>query len=80
MGRIRGRDALVALVIALLAGATAALPPFKPLRGWSIDALAALRWRMFDNRFEPASSPTVVIALDEETYRTPPFAGTPAIT
>ena len=73
MGRIRGRDALVALVIALFAGATAALPPFKPLRGWSIDALTGLRWRIFGNRFEPASSPTVVIALDEETYRTPPF-------
>jgi adenylate cyclase len=73
MGRIRGRDALVGLVIAVLAGATAALPPFKPLRGWSIDALTALRWRIFGNRFEPASSPTVVIALDEETYRTPPF-------
>ncbi len=34
---------------------------------------------MFGDAHETASSPTVVIALDEETYRTPPFKGTPTI-
>ena len=28
---------------------------------------------------DSASSPTVVVALDEETYRTPPFKGTPIV-
>ncbi len=76
---VRGRDALAALAIALLAGTIAVLPPFDLLHGWSIDALTALRWRVFGNRYEPASSPAVVIALDEETYKTPPFQGSPTV-
>jgi adenylate cyclase len=76
---VRGRDALTAVVIAILAGTVAVLPPFDLLHGWSIDALTALRWRVFGNRYEPASSPAVVIALDEESYRTPPFKGSPTV-
>ena len=76
---VRGRDALVALAVALLAGTVAVLPPFELLHGWSIDALTALRWRVFGNRYEPSSSPTVVIGLDEESYRTPPFKGSPTV-
>jgi len=75
----RGRDALVALAVALLAGTVAVLPPFELLHGWSIDALTALRWQVFGNRYEPSSSPTVVIGLDEESYRTPPFKGSPTV-
>src|SRR3974390_1238687 len=75
----RGRDALVALAIALLAGTVAVLPPFELLHGWSIDALTALRWRLFGSKYEPSSSPAVVIALDEESYRTPPFKGSPTV-
>src|SRR6516162_1656249 len=59
----RGRDALVALAVALLAGTVAVLPPFELLHGWSIDALTALRWQVFGNRYEPFLSPTVVIGL-----------------
>jgi len=76
---VRGRDALVALAVALLAGTVAVLPPFELLHGWSIDALTALRWRVFGNKYEPSSSPTVVIGLDEESYRTPPFKGSPTV-
>jgi adenylate cyclase len=76
---VRGRDALAALAIALLAGTLAVLPPFDLLHGWSIDALTALRWRAFGNRYDPASSPAVVIALDEETYKTPPFQDSPTV-
>ena len=50
------------------------------MRGLSIDVLTALRWRVFGNAHAPAASPAVVVALDEETFRTPPFEGTPSVT
>ncbi len=50
------------------------------MRGLSIDLLTALRWRAFGNAHQPAASPAVVVALDEETFRTPPFEGTPSVT
>ena len=40
---VRGRDAIVALAVALVAGTLAVLPPFDLLHGWSIDELTALR-------------------------------------
>jgi adenylate cyclase len=76
----RFRDAVAVLVIALIAGALVFAPPLDRLRGLSIDILTMLRWRLFGSMHSPEQSPTVVVALDEETYRTPPFAGTPAIT
>ena len=68
------------MVIALVAGIAAGSPALGLLHGISIDALTALRWFAFAPARDPAASPAVVIALDEETYRTPPFAGTPGIT
>src|SRR5947207_15982919 len=50
------------------------------VHGLSIDALTALCWRAFGQMRDPRSSPTVVVALDEESYRTSPFAGTPNVT
>jgi len=76
----RRRDALVAVVIAIAAGIAAASPAFGLLHGMSIDALTALRWFAFGPARAPATSPAVVVALDEETYRTPPFIGTPGVT
>jgi class 3 adenylate cyclase/CHASE2 domain-containing sensor protein len=80
METIRRRDALAALAIALLAGILAASPALDPLRGLSLDALTALRWRVIGSRHDPAASPAVVIAFDEDSYRTPPFKGTPSVT
>ncbi len=80
MNAIRRRDLVVVAVIALLAGVLAASPVFERLHGLSLDALTALRWYAIGARHEPAKSPTVVIAFDEESYRTPPFKGTPTIT
>jgi class 3 adenylate cyclase/CHASE2 domain-containing sensor protein len=63
-----------------IASATLAAPPVSSfLRGLSLDVATALRWRVFGDAHQAASSPTVVIALDEETYRTPPFRGTPTV-
>ena len=76
----RLRDAVAVLTIAVVASALILAPPLDRFRGLSIDMLTMLRWRVFGSIHKPEHSPTVVVALDEETYRTPPFAGTPAIT
>jgi hypothetical protein len=56
-------------------------PPhlYSTVCGASIDLLTMLRWRAFGNA-RPESSPTVVVAIDEETFRTPPFEGSPSVT
>ncbi len=74
------RHFLVAVVLAVVAGIGVATPPFDVLRGLSLDVLTGLRWQVFGNAQPPAASPVVVVALDEETYRTPPFQGTPNVT
>jgi adenylate cyclase len=80
MGRVIRRDAVAIILVALICGIVSALPSFKLIHGWSIDALTALRWEAFGTRRDPASAPLVVIALDEETSETPPFQGSPTIT
>jgi adenylate cyclase len=80
MGGPRLRAAFAAFLIALAASLVAASPALDPLRGLSIDILTALRWRIYGNSQPPESSAVVVVALDEETFRTPPFDGTPTVT
>jgi serine phosphatase RsbU (regulator of sigma subunit) len=80
MDPVRLRAAAVAFLVALSAGLLAASPAFDGLRGLSIDVLTALRWHAFGNAQLPTSSPAVVVAFDEETFRTPPFEGTPTVT
>src|ERR1700686_1488558 len=77
LGR-RSSKALALVAIAIVATTLAAAPGFQFLRGLSLDVATAVRWRLFGDIHE--SSPTVVVALDDETYRTPPFKGTPTIT
>jgi len=74
------RHLLVALALALVAGIGVATPLFDGLSGLSLDVLTGLRWRILGNDRLPQDSPVVVVALDEETYRTPPFEGTPSVT
>lgn len=76
----RLRDAVAVLAIAVFSSTLLLAPPLDRFRGLSIDILTMLRWRAFGSMHKPEQSPTVVVALDEQTYRTPPFAGTPAIT
>lgn len=80
MGGVRLRDLIAVLLIALAAGTAAALPALDILRDVSVDVLTALRWQAYGALNDPAQSPTVVVALDEETYRTAPFANTPNVT
>jgi serine phosphatase RsbU (regulator of sigma subunit)/CHASE2 domain-containing sensor protein len=80
MDPVRLRAAAAGVLIALAAGLLAASPALDGLRGFSIDLLTMLRWRAFGDAHLSASSPAVVLALDEETFRTPPFEGSPSVT
>ena len=79
MRRINARHAVFAVAVAVAAALLAASPLCESLRGVSIDVLTALRWQAFGPRHDPTTSPTVVVAIDEETHKTPPFAGTPEV-
>jgi adenylate cyclase len=80
MNRPRRRDILVAAAIGVASAACVVLPDLDALKGWSIDTLTGLRWGVFGAGRPGTASPSVVIALDEETGATPPFAGTPIVT
>ena len=71
---------MVIAAIALVCAAASVSPAARPIRGLSLDILTALRWEMFGRRHDAAASPTVVIAIDEESLRTAPFKGSPMLT
>ena len=77
---VRLRAAAAGALIALAAGLLAASPAFDALRGVSIDVLTLLRTLTFGDPHPASASPTVVVALDEETFRTTPFEGSPSVT
>lgn len=79
MARLRRRDAWAVAMIVIVAALCAASPLLDPLHGLSIDLLTAWRWHAFGQRHAAAESPAVVVAIDEPTYRTPPFEGSPTI-
>ena len=70
------RDLPVPLIAAAIAVLVLFAGPADWLRGPSLDALLLLRSALFEmpRSHEP---PIVIVALDEETYRRPPFRGTP---
>ena len=74
------RDAIAATAIALACAGIAVSPALDRLQGLSLDILTALRFETFGNRHSPAASPTVVVAIDEESYRAAPFRGSPTLT
>jgi class 3 adenylate cyclase/CHASE2 domain-containing sensor protein len=77
MGSAIRRDAIAVIVVAVASGFISLLPPVSFVHGWSIDVLTALRWEVFGPRRDPRTAPAVVIAIDEETYETAPFKGSP---
>ncbi len=66
-----------ALAAVLLGALFVASPLADTLRGVSLDLTFALRHLVFGPRHDAADSPTAIVAFDEETYRTPPFADVP---
>ncbi len=74
---MKPRDYAVALVVPLVVVAALAHPAFDRMQGLSLDVLFWLRNWTAPPHLEPALSPSVVVALDERTYRTEPFEGVP---
>ena len=74
------RDAIAVAAIALICAAISVSPALKSIHGLSIDLLTALRWEVFGKSQDPSASPTVVVAIDEESYRAAPFKGSPTLT
>ena len=71
---------MVVAAIALVCAAASVSPAARPIRGLSLDILTALRWELFGRSHDPAASPAVVVAMDEESLRTAPFKGAPMLT
>ena len=69
---------MAAATIAVLAAVAVMAPPVERLRAASVDLLFLLRNLIVDPAGTTGqASPVVVIAIDEETYRSPPFQDTP---
>lgn len=76
-GSHRRRDWAVAVLVAFAVSVGMSLGPTTRLSGISIDFLFWLRSKVVSVRYDPATSPAVVVAIDEETFHTPPFAEIP---
>lgn len=75
----RARSLFAAALAALLATVAVAGPWSNTLDGLSFDSLVWLRQVTFGPQHERTDSPTVVIAIDEETYRREPFRAVPKV-
>jgi len=71
---------MVVAAIALVCAAASVSPAVRPIRGLSLDILTGLRWEISGGRLDPNASPTVVVAMDEESLRAAPFKGSPMLT
>src|SRR5262245_43520526 len=76
---MRRRDILAASLIACGVSALLTMPALDRLRGLSIDVVFWLRHAAFGQQYPTESSPAAIVALDEESYRTPPFAERPVV-
>ena len=76
-GSHRRRDWVVAILVAVAVSVGLSLGPTTRLSGISVDFLFWLRNKVMPIRHDPAASPAVVIAIDEETFHTAPFADIP---
>ncbi|MDA1356160.1 MAG: adenylate/guanylate cyclase domain-containing protein [Proteobacteria bacterium] len=70
---------LAATAAALVVGGIFAAPALDRVENISLDSLFWLRHAVWGQRHAPQESPSVVIAIDEETYRTAPFRDVPKV-
>jgi class 3 adenylate cyclase/CHASE2 domain-containing sensor protein len=74
------RNHLLALLgVLLLVWGLAQTPLKARLDGLSVDLLLYARHQVYGQARGPEQSAVVVVALDEQTYRTPPFSGLPHV-
>lgn len=73
---MKPRDWAAIVIVSGMVAWLFSLPMFDRLQGLGIDSLFWLREQIVAPP-APSESPTVVIAVDEETYRQPPFKDTP---
>ena len=69
----------VAAGLALAGGAISLAPASAFLQRMGIDVLLALRHAVYGPLFPPTDSDVVVVAIDEQSYRTEPFRNTPKV-
>jgi adenylate cyclase len=73
------RRLLVAVLLGLIAGAVSSLPAARTFDLRGVDFLLPLRHWAYGPLFPPAKSDAVVVAIDEQTYKTEPFTNTPKV-
>src|SRR5690242_1963791 len=73
---MKPRDWIAAAAVSIVLAWLFSLPALDRLHGLGVDSLFLLREQIFSQP-SPAKSPSVVIAVDEETYQQPPFKDTP---
>ena len=69
----------MAFGLGILIAAIGTAPAGMFLHRLGIDILLPARHAAFGPLFPPARSAAVVVVVDEETYRTPPFSETPQV-
>lgn len=76
---MKSRDLGIGLAVAFAWAAVLSSPVADRLQGIGIDSLYTLRDAVFPARHGPDESNVAIVAIDEETYQTPPFQGTPKV-
>ncbi len=67
------------MTLALLAGLLAALPAARDFDLRGLDFLLPLRHLAYGPLFPPGKSDVVIVAVDEQTFASPPFSATPKV-
>ncbi len=73
------RSLVVAVIVGIVWTALVRSPALHRLEGLSLDTLYWLHALVSDPPDASPESPSVIIAIDEETYRTQPFEGLPKV-
>jgi len=76
---MKKRDLWVGAAIAIIWSALFSMPAGDRLHGVAIDTLYGLRDAVLPARYEPQDSHVAIVAIDEESYQTRPFKGTPKV-
>jgi adenylate cyclase len=79
MNANRVYDLLATALVVVMAAVLTWMPLYERVDALSTDWLLYLRHLSFGQQYPAAQSPTVVVAIDELTYRTEPFAKRPKV-